>query len=725
MVILKDILYLTFQDLMQYGYSEDYLKKVCREYRNGVATSYANIPDPQDARRKLIQYTSIPDKAIAERNIPSDSQLRAQLTTANLTQAAQFHAGLRLDQALNYFKANPNTYPHATELAQQSSWLLWLASVKPSYAKSLGFSSVDDLYNEALKQIDELNWKRWKISGLQTLRRKMRPFIALYKKPLNGEYTEAQWQQAIDSLVHKGFGNANREKLGEEQEACIFTLYSNGDAKLTETQVHAMYLSIASRKISAGEWDHNSIISLSTVKNFLNRPDIKQAYWKLRHGKQAYRASFEIITHRKPASIANGLWVIDGTPWHRYYMENGKAYARLNVYVILDAHSWCVVGFFVSEHENSNAVIRALRSACELSGYLPHQIQYDNSSANLSYHAQACMHAIAKHCTPTMVGNARAKVIEPFFKHFNSQVLRFRPGFTHSPVMSNTLNGKPNPDALQKAVKSEGIATSRAQVIRELHEDFAIWNHKPFKGSKSPLEKYKESIASSIELQRPLTQQVLVEGFYQMPGSLKQVKGVDKDGLLRQIQQFFPQEYLYSNDGIEITIEKQKYTFLTDNPEFNSQHLTRKFFVKYDPVELERDGLKSIYLYENSPEGARPFLFNNAHATLKNPNLFSQALIDRTEGEGEALYKHLQNKKLQEKQVDAISDRYTSIAKSTGTFMEIRPENAYPKDILTAAKQQIAEQIINGDQYRITETTQSKPDEVFVPSPGIIDRWAD
>jgi hypothetical protein len=393
------------------------------------------------------------------------------------------------------------------------------------------------------------------------------------------------------------------------------------------------------------------------------------------------------------------------------------------VYVILDAHSWCVVGFFVSETENTESVIRALRSACELSRYMPHQIQYDNSTANLSYHAEACMTAIAKHCTPTMVGNARAKVIEPFFKHFNNSVLRFRPGFTHSPVMSKTINGRPNPEALQKAVKGDGIPASRAQAIRELHEDFAIWNHKPFRGTKTPLQKYTESIQNSLEMQRPFTEQALVDAFYRMPGSLKQVKGVDNEGRLRQLTNFFPQEYTYFNDGLEITIDKQKHLFLTDNPEFNKLHLSRKFLVKYDPVELEQDGIKKIFLYENTAEGVRPFNFNNAHASLSNPRRFSQALIDRTEGEGHLLFEHLQNKKLQEKQVDTVAQRYTAIAKSTGTFMEIRPENAYPKEILNAAQQQIAEQIINGDQFKFTEqSSNEKTEQVEVPRAS---RWDD
>lgn len=741
-MIINDKLYLSWKDLEPIC-SDECLKKFTHLFRQGLRSTYENIQVTAELRerhnigsevRNLVAYDSLPEEK--KLLLDSEAALRATLTSKTLEQTVKGNAApQRYDQALKFFKANPNTYPYAQELAQQSMWLLFLAGIKPSGAKVLGYGSVDALYIAATEEMNSKGWSRWKVNSIQILRRKVRPFIALFKKPLSGNYTDVQFQQAIESLVHKGYGNSNREKLGEAQEACIFSLYANGEAKLTETQVHAFYLNIASRKISAGEWDANSIVSLSTIKNFLYRPEIKQAYWKARHGRQEFRRSFEIITHRKPASIANAMWVIDGTPWHRYYMQNGKAYARLNVYVILDAHSWCVVGFFVSEHENTEAVIGALRSACQLSGYLPHQIQYDNSSANLSYQAQACLHAIATHCTPTIVGNARSKVVEPFFKHFNNSVLRFRPGFTHSPVMANTLNGKPNPEALQKAVKGDGIPTSRAQAIKELHEDFAIWNNKPFRGTASPLQAYTRSIEMSQEHQRLFTPQVKIEAFYTMPGTMKQVKGVDGDGKLRQLQQFFAQEYTYFNDGLEITIAKQKHIFITDNPEFNKLHLSRKFLVKYDPLELEQDGIKQIYLYENTPEGIRPFVFNHTHASLSNPQRFTQALFDRQEGDGHRLYEHLQNKKLQEAGADAIGSRYLARAKADGTFMEINPANAYPKEILTAAKQQLSEQIINGDQFRITGTEEvgkEDPDQseanqqVYVnASDRDIDRWAE
>lgn len=707
MVDIKGVLYMSWKDLYPYGYTEKYLKLICHQFSSGISKSYENIKVTPELRiqyhisnnvRVLIRYSSIPEKSITERNIPTEAQLRASFATTSIKQAVKDFAGLRLDQAINFYKSNPNTYPLANELSEQSAWLLFMAALKHKQARALGCGNVQDCYTKAMHLMDQEQWEKWKCNSLQVLRRKLRPFIKLFKKPLNGDFSLEQYHEALASLVHGNFGNKNREKMDEQMEAAIFTLYANGHAKLTETQVYAMYTSKALDKISAGEWTDKALISESTIKNFLNRPDIKQAYYRQRYGRQAYRNTFEIITRRRPASTANGLWIMDGTPVHLYYTIGDTAYARLNVYVILDAHSWCVLGFFISERENNQAVIGALRAAAQLSGYLPDQIMYDNSSANLSWQAQRCINSICRVHTPTGVGNARAKIIEPFFKHFNSQVLRFRPGYTHSPVMGNNINSKPNPEALLLAIKNKQMPTSKEQAIRELHEDFSLWNHKPFNGATSPLNKYQESIKNTLDFQRPLTELAKVEAFYTMPGNLKQSKGVDKEGSVRMITQFVPQEYSYTNNGLVMQVDNKRFDFLIDNPEVNKWLIGRKVMIKYDPANPT-----AAYLYENTAD-PKPIMHNGQPLIARAPERFAMAIMDRFEGETVALHEHLDKKKQQAALAEAINEKYTMIAKVNGVFLDIKPDNAYPKEVLTAAKQAIAEQIANGDEYRLSET---------------------
>lgn len=717
MVILNNILYLSFADLIEFGFSEEYLSKKCSQYRSGEISSYANIPNPKDARVKLVQYTSIPARAITEKNIPSEAQLRAQHADQNIEDAVKEFAGLRLDMALNYFKANPNTYQHAQELAQQSVWLLFLAAVKPTQAKALGCGSVEELHIKAIELINRKGWTRWKVESLQRFTRKIKPFRALYKKPLNGNYTVDDLHQALDTLVHKGYGNKNREKLGEEQQALIFQLYSNGSVKPTIDQVYMIYLQKAGEMIAAGKWTTDALVGISTVKAFLYRDDIRQAYWKPRFGTQQYRSNYEMITKRKRATFANALWIIDGTPAHQYYMDGNYAYARINVFVVLDAHSWCVLGFYIDENETHQQVKGALRAAATLTGgLLPYQIQSDNGSAISGYFGRTCIETIAPYFTPAQPGNARSKAVESFFKHFNQSVARFYPGFTHSPVMANNINNKPNPDALQQQIKDKTIPT-KEEAVKQLHEMFTVWNHKPFNGVKSPLEKYRESLSETTHLQRKLTQEILIDAFYEMPGKLKQVKGLDADGKMKTIQSFVPTEYPYTNEGIEIILDKRTYTFKTDDPDFNARFIGKRFCVKYDP----QDPSQQIYLYENTREGARPFIFDNQHACLKSPFLFAQALVDRTDGEAKKLSDHLQSKKAQRSLAEEKAQRFIDITKENGTFTPLTPGNAFDKKVLTAAKQALTEKIINGNDYRITDENTTP---VLVPQRSY-GRWDD
>jgi hypothetical protein len=714
-VIINSILFVTRKWMEEFGFSEKFVKTACAEYRKGLRPSYENIEVTPELRnqysidssvRNLISYHSIPEATRTEKNMPSLAQLTAQINTTNLKEAVHQCAGLKLDKALNYFRSNPNTYPSANELSQHAIWLLFMAEANRARARSLDFDSIDDLYIACLAEIKTLEWTRWKVKSLQVLRRKLKPFLTLFKKPLYGNYSHTDFELALQSLVHKGFGNDNREKLGEEQESCIFSLYADGNAKLNETQVYALYLSKAAEKIAANEWTEDALVSLATLKNFLYRPEVKQAYWSSRYGRKEYRECFEVITRRRTASIANGMWVIDGTDWHRYYQEGNNAYARLNVFVVLDAHSWCVVGFYVSDSENSQQVIGALRAASQLSGFIPHQIQSDNGSAIGGYYGQHCINKIAKYYTPAAVGNARSKVIEPFFKQFNNKVQRFYPGFTHSPVMSLTLQGRPNREALQKALK-EGKLVNKETAIRELHEAFGIWNRLPFKGGLSPLERYKKSIEASIDQQRHLSEAIKVEAFFTMPGEIKKIKGLNDENEKITITKFIPQSYQYTNGGIELSVDKQKHYFVIDNPEVNQWLIGRKVFLKYDPIDITK-----VYLYE--PKDDHDFTtlcFNGQQLVANSTNQFAQAIIDYKPGERMELVDHLERKKLQEKNAIALADNYKRIAKTSGVFIEVNSTNAFPKGVLSAAKQELAERILTPEKTISNEITEHEISE--------------
>ncbi|WP_238354554.1 transposase family protein [Fulvivirga marina] len=702
MVVRKDIVWLSARELLELV-APDYRTQLEETINKGKYRNKNNGLDSWQHEKVsgdvLINYNTIPTPTLDKYDLPEP----AQLFKRNIEQLISIPA-----KAYDYFLGKPEVYEIARELSETAGWLLFLSSVSRSQSTSMGYNSLDDLYNDAIELMGAKDdWSKWKCNSIQVLKRKLKPFNKLFKKPLNGNYTDQDLYESLDSLISKKYGNSNSQKLGEEQEALLIQIYSEPNKPSIE-QTYNMYMRKANEMVQAyvvsnGQygWSHKALVSDSTVKHFLMSKDVQQLVYEQRHGRQQYRDKFEIVTKRKTPSYANALWVLDGSPVHRYYFDpkTKKAYSRLNAFVILDAHSWCVIGFHVSTTETTEAVKESLRMACELSGYLPNQLQFDNSSAIKSYHAQQCMHALTAHCTPTAVGNARSKIIESFFSKFNDQILKFRTGYTGGNITAKTLDRSGNREALAKQVK-DGLLPTIDQAIKELHEDFTLWNHKSFNGSKSPLEKYKESIATTQNQQRPYTHKHEIEAFYEMPGDLKQVKVVDQ-GKTRQLNQFVPQPYQYTNVGMKLQIDNQRHELIISDPEFNSLHIGESFNIKYDPRNIEK-----VYLYRDG----RPYLFNDSHVFASTKQEFSMALADRTEGETKLLNDHLNSKKKQKLITTNRYNRLVEITKENGTYTEAITANAYDKSILNAAKADMLEKLVNGDSYRLDKENKDRPE---------------
>jgi hypothetical protein len=74
-------LYVNAETLIaKHGIPADTVWNACKRHRDGKARSWANIPDPADKRRVLIQYDTIPEATRAK--LPAKAQLLQQLADA-------------------------------------------------------------------------------------------------------------------------------------------------------------------------------------------------------------------------------------------------------------------------------------------------------------------------------------------------------------------------------------------------------------------------------------------------------------------------------------------------------------------------------------------------------------------------------------------------------------------------------------------------------------------
>jgi hypothetical protein len=717
--IIDGELFVSWKFLFDYDFGKNSLHKYCYEYNQGIKKSYRNIPINEAIRLKhrldstiknMVAFASIPSTTRENKGLPHEHVLIQAYASVAIEQAyEEFRIANQKwhDLAAEYFRSNPKSAKLTHELADLTIWFIFLGSLKPTDCRELCGGSKDDLLFKAAEVIRSKNYHCFKIGGTSrekaasfegvatSLRRRIKPFAALYKSPLYGQFKAEDLTPRLQKLLPKNIGNTNSEKLTEEQRALLFAFYADGDVKPMYTQIYNYYIQVANDKIQSGEWNADALVSLNTVKNFLDESEVRQAWTLKRHGKHEWRNIYETVTTRKRATLANALWIIDGTPAHFYYLdEDGNAYARLNVFVVLDAATWCVIGFYVDDSENHKQVIGALRNAVILSeGCIPHQIQSDNGSAVRGYFGRHSINTIAKYNTPARPGNARSKPVESFFKHFNSQVGRFYPGFTHSPVTGTHLNSKPNREALQAQLKEKRIV-GKAAAINMLHEMFMVWNM--FTTTDRPvsrLDSYKASIAETQDRQRKITTSQFVEAFYHMPGELKTIKGQDEKGNRTSVQVFEPRLYNYTNRGLQLKLadREQPITFQTDSPEFNAQYIGRELAVRIDLAKPDH-----VYLYElNAKRELEPVFINGKHMQLGEPFKFAQAFIDRTEGEAKALADHLSNKEKQIELVQSKVKRFELQALSAGVDTKLKPGNVFPKEVLNAAKAQIAESYIN------------------------------
>ncbi len=689
MKILSNIVYLELSDFPESAH--EYLFTAMKRARNGEANSYMNIPDPSDARKKLIYYDSVPKSALEKHKIGDKEAITTANRHKNITDQIKIDT-TDLDFYLNIPKANPL----ATEYADIASWHKWCAKDALAYSRENGFASVDQLYEICIGLMNARNWRTWKIKNLRKFKDSIKPF----KDALKGNFSK---EDALQSLISAKFGTCNAGKLVIEPaaQALLVQLYSD-PKKLSFTQTFMMYRLQAVQHVEAGKWSDKTIITEATIENYLKRPDVEQTWYLGRHGLQAWRRKFDHINKRIPATFANAKWVIDGTAIPLYYQEGKNAYARLNAFVVLDEHSWCVLGFMVSHSENSEQVIKSLQMACTLNKVLPHQIQFDNSAAIKSVRTQMVIEKIAKYGTPTQVGNARAKVIEPFFKQLFARILKFEDGYAFSPVMGKTLDSAQNRDALQVQIKAGLIPQGRASAIDHFIEVLNTWNKHTFNGLSSPLAKYRKSMEDTSELQRPFTHMMEVDAFWTMAGDFGKVEIIE-DGKKKIATHFKAEEFTYNNWGLRLQIDNVKHDFDTMDAAWWSKSIGEKFNVKYDPTNIDR-----VYLYQNGKPVADE---NGKFVCLKNKEVYHSAIADHKEGEMAAIHSANNLRKEHKKQVIQRHKDTIELTKQDATYTPVTLGNMYPKELMNAVKSLTMEAETNNapDEIEDAETVLVEP----------------
>lgn len=221
-------------------------------------------------------------------------------------------------------------------------------------------------------------------------------------------------------LISGKFRNKNAAKVATaEQKAWVLKLLSI-HTNLDCQEIAEYY----NAKAQSTGW---KTIDRRTIHNWAERYG-----WAVdagRRGAKEFMNRYAMQIKRFAPTAPMLMWTLDGWTVELYYKKRieGKRggrteyYNRLTVVVVLDPTNKYPIGYATGERESPELIKAALRNAvnhtAELFGQRlrPVQIQSDNYQIKVMLPT----YGIAEYVTPAQVGNAKAKVIEPYFRRLN------------------------------------------------------------------------------------------------------------------------------------------------------------------------------------------------------------------------------------------------------------------------------------------------------------------
>ena len=415
-------LYVEFKELVLAGVKEETVKLA--KHRGSAAWSF--IDDPEDQRKVLIEYEALKPqykKLVIDKIcgvlIPYD-YLRIEIINRHLyNKPADI-------ETLHRQKLREETRNRALECVK---YLHLVERNRKATAKRATFPmwTIDEWWinviaharsNELLREKNGINlpFARARLNHLSKLYSEQGPLVVLSGR----------------------LGNKNSSKLGKSEGSSVFQteVYKKQIALLTELRAHPNnldFVQITDHYNYAAEKASWPTLTPAQIGNILKDGSIDLITTPGRSGKSAYYNTKAIQVKRKPPTHPLSYVTIDGWDVELAYQEmivdkagnrRTRYDNRLVVVVVLDPFLKYPVGYAIEVNEsadlNKRAVKNALDHLYELTGQrlAPYQLQSDNYAKSVLHEFYT---GIARLHTPARIGNAKSKVIEPYFKYLNKK----------------------------------------------------------------------------------------------------------------------------------------------------------------------------------------------------------------------------------------------------------------------------------------------------------------
>lgn len=395
------------------------------------------------------------------------------------------------------------------------------------------------------------------------------------------------------SLVSGKLQNSNAKKVTEKEQMALLDELISKHTNLDNELIKTIYNTVAEKM----NWP---TITAMTVGNRKQQSGLVTHAG--RNGVKSLQNKKLMQVKRSKPSSPMLYWTLDGWDVELLYQatvvdKDGKKrttyHNRLTLIQVLDPHNNYPIGYAIGTNESPELIKKALQNAMqhtrELFGelYMPYQLQSDNyaKKALLSTY-----NAITPNFTPAQVGNAKAKVIEPYFSMLNKKYCKLLNNWSGFNVDSGSKN-QPNSEYLNKIKKS---FPDQAGCISQIE---AIVNSERSK----KIEEYKQNWLST----KPEHKQIMsLESYFLTFGSTT--------GATNRL----------TGEGVKITIEGEKHYY--DSFDINFRHQAHQDWeLLYDTNNLDQ-------VLAVSSDGKERHL-------LERKYVQPMALADRKDGDSEEL----------------------------------------------------------------------------------------
>ncbi len=384
--------------------------------------------------------------------------------------------------------------------------VLLMKTNRKAYAKSRGVSRLDiwDSLNKDVNAFKEVP------HNLPTTKGGLRRKVGDYQK------------KGYLALVSGKLQNSNANKVFKKEQMALLDELINKHTNLDNEIIATFYNVVADQM----NW---KIITSGTVAN--RKKKMNLVAYTARNGGKALSNNLLMQVKRKAPSAPMLYWSVDGWDVELLYQrtitdKDGYSkttyHNRLTLLVILDPFNKYPIGYAIGSHETPKLIKKALQNAInhtkELFGsfYKPYQLQTDNYSIKkLTPLYEAC----TKHFTPAKVGNAKSKVVEPYFGYLNRKYCKLLNNWSGHNVDSGSKS-QPNDEVLNKIRTSfpdelgcikqieSIIATERATKVNDFVKQWGEAKEK-FKTAMT-LEDYLYTFGSETGYTNKLTGEGLV-----------------------------------------------------------------------------------------------------------------------------------------------------------------------------------------------------------------------